>query len=89
MAKFKAYITKYALTRGIFELEVEENFDVSPTMVIAAGGHNYFDNEWHRTRAEAVARVRDIIATTRNTTKKNLAKLEELERSLEDDNGTL
>lgn len=84
MAKFKAYITKYALTRGILEVVVEP-CDTIPNAVWDNDGCYYYGAEWYGTREDAVARVRDVIATTRNTTKKNLARLEELERSLEDE----
>ena len=83
MAKFKAYITKYALTRGILEVMVEP-CDTIPNAVWDNDGCRYYDDEWYATREYAVARVLEIIATTKNTTKKNLAKLEELERSLGD-----
>lgn len=48
--RFTAYITKYALTQGIFEREVEDCFNISPVMVVDTKNHHntYHRDEWHR-----------------------------------------
>jgi predicted translin family RNA/ssDNA-binding protein len=57
--RFTAYITKYALTHGIFEREVEDCFEISSTMVKdCKNSHNtYHRGEWHRSKDEAVAKA--------------------------------
>lgn len=56
--QFIAYITKYALTKGILERQVELRTGISPDMVVVFGEwfEHYHGNDWHRTRAAAVER---------------------------------
>ena len=59
---FTAYVTKYALTKGILEMQVEETSQ--PGMVKALIGSGwYFHGEgrdWHRTFEAAQGRAKDM-----------------------------
>ena len=75
--KFKAFITKYAMTQGILEREVEVCAEVSTQMVKGTGVFECYHGEgrdWHRTREGAVARAEEMrrkkIASLKNTIKK-------------------
>lgn len=55
----KIWITKYALTKGILEVDGEICADTSTEMV-KYGGYQYVHREgrdWHRTRESAIARA--------------------------------
>ena len=77
----KAYITKYALTEGILQMEVEQD-ERFPNMVcyrenytryIHGEGHN-----WHRTIESARDRAEVMRAKKIASIKKQIAKLESL-----------
>lgn len=81
----KVWITKYALTGGVFEANVEPSTS-SDGMVVLRGNHRttfdqYFHGEgrdWHRTKAGALQRC-IVMANTRTASlKKSLAKNQEL-----------
>ena len=82
--RFRAYITKYALTRGILEAEVVDCFDVSVNMVkeirpLSAGGGLYFHNDdWHRTREEAVKKAERMRALKMFSLQKQIDKLKKM-----------
>ena len=61
--KFRAWITKYALTAGIKEIEAEDRFDISETMISDIGdkyGALYHGRDWHRTPEAAVDRASEM-----------------------------
>jgi hypothetical protein len=71
----KVWITKYALTSGVFTREVEEPNDGSPAMIHDdSSGYMacYYGHDWHRTRRDAIERV----------SKMREAKIASLTRSL-------
>lgn len=77
----KAYITKYALTGGIFSVEAEVCENVSPNMI--KHRHNGFDtyahgNDWHRTWESAVERAEEMRLKKIESLKKSIAKMERL-----------
>lgn len=82
--RFVAFVTKYALTAGIEEIEVEDCFDISKDMVSAAvrssdgWSKNYHKGEWHRTREEAVARAEQMREEKVNSLRSSLAKFERM-----------
>lgn len=80
--KFKAWITQYALTQGIFEIDAEDCFDIS-TRMIADVSVSYrrchHTPDWHRTRAEAVVRAIEMRNAKAASLKKQLARIEKLE----------
>lgn len=76
--RFRAWITKYALTKGIKEAHVEDCFDVSPDMVkdLESSRGLYHNNDWHRTQAAALDRAREMRNNKLISLKKQIAKLE-------------
>lgn len=77
----KIWITKYALSKGVFEAEAEVSDERSTMAVVrpapASGGHTqYFHGcDWHKTKTAADARVRHMI-------KLKLASLEKQKQKL-------
>lgn len=79
----KVWITKYALTTGIFEVEVHTS-DHSPGMVVADRNtwHEHYHGEgreWHRTWEDAVVRALEMRDAKVKSLRKKLAKLERME----------
>lgn len=76
----KVYITKYALSKGIFELEVEQSKNF-PDMVC---GFIYDDHyhgegiEWHRTMEAAITRAEEMRLKKIRSLKKQIEKLERM-----------
>jgi hypothetical protein len=61
--QFTAWITKYALTKGILEKRVELCADISETMVSVIGNgwrEHYHGKDWHHTRGAAVERAKQM-----------------------------
>ena len=62
----KVWITKYALSKGIFEVEVEEIDPEYPNMVIHATKGNWKKfyhgegKDWHRTQETAIQRAKTM-----------------------------
>lgn len=79
--RFTAYITKYALTQGVFEREVEDCFSISPDMVVEVGARfktAFHKGEWHRTKAGAVAKAEDMRQRKIASLEASLAKFKKL-----------
>ena len=75
----KVWITKYALTEGIFEKEVETCFDISPKMVSDKDGSYktcYHKPDWHETRKDAVAQAEKMRIAKIASLKKQVKKLQ-------------
>lgn len=74
----KVFITKYALTSGIQEKEVEQS-EINPSMVSTIGTWNQnFHGEgkdWHRTREGAIARAKLMRDTKLKSLQKSIKKL--------------
>ncbi len=75
----KFYVTRYALTVGIKEVEAEEDPALTdyPNMLSVKSkngyyGENYHGKDWHRTREEAL----------KNAETKRLKKIDSLKKSL-------
>jgi hypothetical protein len=77
-----AWVTKYALSTGIFEIDGEVNHKISSSMLswraedgwsMSAHGAN-----WHRTREEAIAHAEKMRSKKIASLKKQIAKLERL-----------
>lgn len=78
----KVWITKYALTSGIEEMEAEYNPQF-PQTVSRTGGStwDYFHSEgknWHRTKEGAIARAEAMRFKKIASLNKSLRKLEKL-----------
>lgn len=79
--KFIAYITKFALTGGIFEKRVELCSDISADMVSVVGSphhETYHGNDWHRTIDSARERAEQMRTAKIASLRKSLAKFEKL-----------
>lgn len=79
--RFTAYISKYALTQGIFEKQVEDCFNISPDMVVTIGDaypSHYHNGDWHRTREEAVKKADEMRLKKIGSLNGSLKKLENL-----------
>ena len=85
--KIDAWITKYLFTRGI----IKARGRVSDGMLVAdwEGALNdecYFHGkDWHRTETDAKTHALKMVAAKRKTIVKQVAALDELERSLKGD----
>lgn len=77
----KVYITKYALTDGILEKEVETTF--SPTMVVTSDRirQSFHKPFWHDTKEEAMLHAESLRQRKIASVKKLLAKLEKMDFS--------
>jgi hypothetical protein len=77
---FQAWISKYALTRGLYEVTVTQSVNDSTTIHVVGAREMYFDEgkNWHRTRDEAVLRARDLRDAKIDCLKKQIAKLNRL-----------
>lgn len=74
----KAWITKYALTSGIFEAEAEAGTPPSVIAVRQPGELTaYFHaNDWHKSKEDAIARAEEMRAKKIASLRKSIAKLE-------------
>ena len=77
----KIYVTKYALTDAIYEIEAETGHD--PTLVRARLTKDHFEQYFHKgeyflTIEEAMAGVEDMRTKKIASLKKQIAKLEKL-----------
>lgn len=77
--RFTAYVTKYALTAGIIEVEADQVGDDMIQQVGAAYSTYYHGNDWWRTRAEAVAYAEKTRATKIKSLEKSLATMRALD----------
>lgn len=76
----KVWITKYALTKGIYEAEVADA-EPGETMVVQKTGYgfNYFHrNDWHRTEEEAKKRADEMRVAKLASLRKQVNKLERM-----------
>jgi hypothetical protein len=79
----KVWISKYALTQGIYEAEVEQS-TTSPSMV-SQKQENTYDTcyhgegrEWHRTPEEARAKANKMVNDKIKSLEKQLVKLKNM-----------
>ncbi len=79
---FTVWITKYALTTGIFSAEVQDCFDTNDTLVrdtTKQYANYYHDREWHRTREEAVRHAEKMRKKKIASLKKSIEKIKKLD----------
>lgn len=83
MTEFTAWITKYALTEGIYELRViPASADGGMVEAVGATYATYYHVEgrdWHRTRVAAVARAETLRKAKIASLRKSITKLEKME----------
>ena len=72
----KIWISKYALTKGIYEVEGEPSRNYPDMLKV---GFNFFHRgEWHRTKEEAIATAEKRRQRRISSLKKSLAAMEGL-----------
>ena len=76
--QFTAWISKYALSQGIYAVEVEDCFDVASDMVATTKEwkQHFHGRDWCRTQAGAIERAEEMRVAKIASIKKQLAKLE-------------
>lgn len=76
----KVYITKYSLTQGIIEADVEDVGDG----IVADNNSNYVayyhgeGKEWHRTKVSAIKKAEEMRNKKIKALKKQITKLENI-----------
>lgn len=80
---FTAFITKYALTQGIFEKQVEHCTDISDQMVAVLGQtfqecYHGEGRDWHRTKQGALLRADHMREAKIKSLKQQIKKLEKM-----------
>lgn len=77
-----AWITKYAMTKGIFSVQAEVCKDVCDEMIAYKESSDWWiyahRNEWHRTRGEAIARAEEMRKKKISALQKSIKKLESI-----------
>jgi hypothetical protein len=81
---FKAWISKYALSKGVFAIDAEDCFDTSPTMIgdMAESLTSYHGEAWHRTQEAALAKAEQMRKARIANLKKQIAKFEKMKFEL-------
>lgn len=85
----KVWITKYALTKGIFAEEVDACFHISPKMVADRGRNTtcyttcYHKPDWHENLSDAIAQAETMRARKIKSLEKQIAKLKAMRFDLE------
>jgi hypothetical protein len=77
----KAWITRYALTEGIYEIEAEVCSSISEQMISQIGSkypQHFHGKDWHLDEAAAVARAEEMRQAKMKSLRKSLANLEHL-----------
>ena len=76
----KVYITKYALTQGIYEMNVDHMSDDGDTVYGKAWNEFYHGNgkEWHYTKEGAIKRAEELRIKKIQSLKKQIEKLKSL-----------
>lgn len=70
----KVWVTKYALTEGVFVIEANQS-DFAPTMIYTDRGY-FHKPHWHETRDEAQARAAVMADKKMKSLWKQINKLE-------------
>jgi hypothetical protein len=79
----KAYVTKFALTAGVFTVDAEVCHDISSGMIATKSRGMYHGRDWHRTKDCALQRVRDMVTAKRKTIAKQTEALDALDAQLQ------
>lgn len=75
----KIYLTRYALTKGILEKEVEETFENMVKENIGGYNKTYRKPFWHSTMDGAIAHAEKMKSAKIASLKKSIEKLEKLD----------
>lgn len=76
--RITAWITTYALTKGIQEMEGEVCHNISSDMLACANSDCFHGSNWHRTREAALVKAEDMRLKKIASLKKQIEKLEKL-----------
>ena len=72
----KVWISKYALSRGVYAEEVEEMGDD----FVRAGSWSWFNKkQWHQTQDEAIKRAEEMRIAKLASLRKQIAKVEKID----------
>lgn len=78
----KVWITKYALSSGIFTAEVK---DTGSTVVNVKGYYTgFYGKDWHRTEKEAIARAEEMRAKRLQSLERQVKKISVLKFDIKD-----
>lgn len=80
----KVWISKYALTKGIFEIDVEDDEYVAKGMVTDRrnpyrASYHGEGREWHRARADAVVRAKQMQRDKLRSLQKQIDKVKAID----------
>lgn len=75
----KVWVTKYALTQGVYETSVDISQEF-PKMATEFANQlqTYHGNDWHRTKPEAIKRAEDMRAAKLSSLAKSMKKIQAL-----------
>lgn len=75
----RAFVTKYALSKGILEVEGSRR-DKGRGLIVWTNGHMqfFYGNDWHETREAALARAEQMRDNRVKSLRKQIARLESL-----------
>jgi hypothetical protein len=78
--KMKVWITKYALSKGVFDTEAEKTHRSETTITVKRGfSSDYYHRlEWHTTEVAAIAKAEQMRVKKIAALKKQIARLEKL-----------
>lgn len=74
--QIKAWVTRYALTDGIFVVDGEVCHNISSSMLNYGSLKNAHGKDWHRTPEAALVRAEEMRKAKIASLKKSIAKLE-------------
>lgn len=74
----KVWITKYALTKGVFEVEgeVKDNCFIGGNVIAGWYYASYLGKQWHRTKADALDEAERMRDAKVKSLRKQITKLE-------------
>ena len=75
---FTAWITRYALTKGVFSIKVEDCYDTTMVQDVGNTCSYYHGKDWHKTRKEAVKRANEMRDKKLASLKKSIERLKKL-----------
>lgn len=76
--KIKVWISKYALTKGVYEEEVRMNNRFPSTCSSIAHWKLYHRGEWHNDKTDAISRAEELRKLKLKSLKSQLEKIENL-----------
>lgn len=87
--EFEVYITKYALTKGIFKKNAKTSYSGLNNITVKVGTYlTYYHGEgkeWHRTRESALARAIHMRRRKIESLEKQIEKLENMTFEVKED----